>query len=188
MAEKPEQELDVEAAQAGARRSVPWLKVVIIVLVVTLLLGATALATLYFSGALGAAAGDSPQAAKTEGPAPKKAAKPQSGKPKSPLKYLALDPAFLVNFDGGSGPRFLQVTMQIGARDQAVLDAVKSQMPAVRNALVLLLSSQKPAELKTRTGKQKLRHEILAEVNKTLKKETGKAGVEGVYFTSFVMQ
>ena len=39
-----------------------------------------------------------------------------------------------------------------------------------------------------REGKEKLRADALAEIQKVMKAETGKPGVESVFFTSFVMQ
>ena len=42
--------------------------------------------------------------------------------------------------------------------------------------------------LSTQEGKAKLRKEVLKEIHKVLEAETGKEGVEEVFFTSFVMQ
>ena len=61
-------------------------------------------------------------------------------------------------------------------------------MPMIRNNLLLLLSSQDPKELNDRTGKDQLRKAILREIQKVLKNQVGAAGIEKVFFTSFVMQ
>ena len=61
-------------------------------------------------------------------------------------------------------------------------------MPVIRNNLIMLLSSQKQAEVSTRDGKEKLRADALAEIQKVLKEQTGETGAEAVYFTIFVMQ
>ena len=53
---------------------------------------------------------------------------------------------------------------------------------------MLLLSSKTYNDLITAEGKETLRKEILAEVKKILKRETGKDNIENIYFTSFVMQ
>jgi flagellar FliL protein len=52
----------------------------------------------------------------------------------------------------------------------------------------MLFSNQDPYTLNTREGKEKLRSEALGEIQKVMKQETGRAGVESVFFTSFVMQ
>lgn len=106
----------------------------------------------------------------------------------SGASYLALSPAFTVNLNDEEASRYLQVEMEVMSRSAAGLDSVKQHMPRIRNNLLLLLGQQKYYDLNTRAGKEKLQAEVLAEVQKILKAETGKPGVEAVYFTSFVMQ
>lgn len=105
--------------------------------------------------------------------------------------YFSLDPAFVVNFqdqEQRGRARFLQVTIDAMTRDEAVLDAIKTHMPVIRNNLVLLLSRQSYEALVPHEGKEKLRSEALAEIQTVLMQEIGEPGVEAVYFTSFVMQ
>lgn len=106
----------------------------------------------------------------------------------SASNYLALSPAFTVNLSDDEANRYLQVEMEVMSRSAAALDAVKLHMPRIRNALLLLLGQQKYYELNTRAGKEKLQAQVLAEIQGILKAETGKPGIEAVYFTSFVMQ
>ena len=102
--------------------------------------------------------------------------------------YLALDPPFVVNFQGDTATRFLQVGVQLMARDQKALDAAKASEPAVRNALVMLFSSQDAKTLGSRDGKEKLRADALTEIQKIVGDRAKGAALEAVYFTSFVMQ
>jgi flagellar FliL protein len=106
----------------------------------------------------------------------------------APASYLGLDPAFVVNLESGDEPHYLQAEVQLMARDAHALEAAKVHVPMLRNALLLLFGQQKPADLATRAGKEKLQQAALAEVQKVLKAETGKPVVEAVYFTSFVTQ
>lgn len=102
--------------------------------------------------------------------------------------YLALDPPFVVNFQSDTAARFLQVGVQLMAHDQKALDAAKASEPAVRNALVMLFSSQDAKTLISREGKEKLRTDALAEISKIVAERTRGATLDAVYFTSFVMQ
>jgi flagellar FliL protein len=102
--------------------------------------------------------------------------------------YLALDPPFVVNFQSDTAARFLQVGVQLMAHDQKALDAAKASEPAVRNALVMLFSSQDAKTLISREGKEKLRSDALAEISKIVAERTKGASLDAVYFTSFVMQ
>ena len=106
----------------------------------------------------------------------------------APASYLGLDPAFVVNLESGDEAHYLQAEVQLMARDAHALEAAKVHVPMLRNTLLLLFGQQKPADLATRAGKEKLQQAALAEVQRVLKAETGKPIVEAVYFTSFVMQ
>jgi flagellar FliL protein len=106
----------------------------------------------------------------------------------TPPTYVRLDPAFTVSFSGEDDLQFLQLDLQVTTQEAEVEDAIKQHMPAIRNALVLLFSSQKATDLKSRAGKEELRQRALEEIQRVLEKSTGKAGVNDVLFTSFVMQ
>lgn len=114
--------------------------------------------------------------------------KPDGKTPSAPASYVALDPPFVVNFQEGGNARFLQVTVELMSRNPGALETAKMHVPILRNSLVLLFSSQDAATLRSREGKERLRQEALAEVQKVLTQETGKPQVEALYFTSFVMQ
>lgn len=118
-------------------------------------------------------------------------AKGDSAEPpaKSQAEYfLPLDPAFVVNFRDDDAMRYLQVGVTLMAHDQAALDTVKSVDPVVRNALVMLFSRQDYSILSDPAGKQRLQAQALDAVRRIVEARTGKAGVDALYFTSFVMQ
>lgn len=102
--------------------------------------------------------------------------------------YYAMDPPFVVNFEIPAPVRFLQVTVEVMAHEQSVIDAVQKHMPVIRNNLMMLFSGQDYQVIRTREGKEALRARTLAEIQSILKQRTGKPGIEAVYFTSFVMQ
>jgi len=103
-------------------------------------------------------------------------------------QYLTLDPPFVVNFKDDQSMRFLQVGVSLMSHDAAALAAAKEADPVIRNALVLLFSSQDYSILSDAAGKQKLQAQALDAVRKIIEKRLGRPGVEALYFTSFVMQ
>jgi flagellar FliL protein len=136
-----------------------------------------------------------------------------------PALYLDMKPALVSNFaDPSGGASYLQIEMQLMARDPHVLDLAKLHMPVIRNNLLLIMSGQKVADLQTRAGKEKLQQAMLESIQHTLDevtqghaadskddkakaKEHAKdndahksdahaqtAKIEAVYFTGFVMQ
>jgi len=108
--------------------------------------------------------------------------------PKAPELFLPLDPAFVVNFQDQDSTRYLQVGVTVMTHDPAVVQAMKESDPVIRNALVMLFSSQTYTGLSDIAGKKKLQSEALEAVRKIVADKTGKPGVEALYFTSFVMQ
>jgi flagellar FliL protein len=118
--------------------------------------------------------------------------KQEAAKAKEPLApplYVAMDPPFVVNFEGEQLVRFLQITVQVMTRDPATVEVLKANDPVLRNDLLLLFANQKYDVVATRAGKEKLRSDALAAIRHVVESGGGKADrVEQVYFTSFVMQ
>ena len=103
--------------------------------------------------------------------------------------YYKFEPAFVVNFGGEGNSRYLQITVEAMSRSPEVIEAVKANEPAIRNDLVLLFSSQHYDVLMSPEGKDTLRQNTLESIRKALAKEgTKPEEIEGVYFTSFVIQ
>jgi flagellar FliL protein len=151
--------------------------IVLAVLVLVLVAGAVA-ATLSLTGAF-------PRKADAKGGDAVKAA---ASAELAPPTYINLDPPFTVAFGQGDGPQFLQTRISLTTRDPEVKKTIDANMPAVRNSLVMLLSSQNPDELRARAGKEKLRAQALAAIQRIVKKYSGKTGIDEVLFTSFLMQ
>ncbi len=101
--------------------------------------------------------------------------------------YYAIDPPLVVNFEDGSAVRFLQITMEVMARDQKAIESVQKNIPLIRNNLLLLMSNRNYQVLMSREGKEKLREEALAEIRAVQKKQGGD-DVDDLLFTSFVVQ
>lgn len=112
-------------------------------------------------------------------------AKPELSKA---AEYYALDPSIVVNFNDDRAIRFLQVGISLMTHDPAAIDAAKAAEPAIRNALLLLFSSQTYETLSSAQGKLKLQQEALKKVQGVVQRSLGRPGIEAVYFTSFVMQ
>ena len=101
--------------------------------------------------------------------------------------FFAIDPPLVVNFEDGSTVRFLQISMEVMARDQKAIDSVQKNVPLIRNNLLLLMSNRNYESLISREGKEKLRQEALAEVRAVQKKQGGD-DIDDLLFTSFVVQ
>jgi len=73
--------------------------------------------------------------------------------------FANLDP-FVVNLADDGGDRLIQLGVVLEVGDAKVASDITAQMPAVRNAILLLLSSRQSSELLTLPGKQTLAADI----------------------------
>ncbi len=105
-----------------------------------------------------------------------------------PAIYLRLKPAFVIDFNIGGKPRYIQLDLTLKSRSEEQLESAETHMPLIRNSLVLLFSNQDFNELKLVEGKQQLKMAAKNAVNAILQQETGAEGIEDVLFTNFVMQ
>ena len=151
-------------------------KLIIIIVAVLLLLGVSVGVTMTL---LGASSDES--AAETD-------AASEAEPTKQPAIYYPLSPAFVVNFEDRGRSRFLQAELTLLLRDAEVTQALDTHMPAIRNALVMLLSGQSFETLQTPEGKEALREQALVKIQEVLQQEIGKPGIEQVLFVNFVMQ
>lgn len=101
--------------------------------------------------------------------------------------FLTLE-TFTVNLQPDPDEKFLQLDVSIQVKKPEEAEALKGQMPAIRNRLLMLLTSKQASQISTIEGKQELSNEILAEVNKPFSEHGKPQKVTGVFFTSFVIQ
>ncbi|HRE30347.1 MAG TPA: flagellar basal body-associated FliL family protein [Candidatus Berkiella sp.] len=97
-------------------------------------------------------------------------------------------PAFIVNIPSNGRLRFLQVEVQLMAKNDEDVKSIESYSPLIRNDLITLFSSQNYDDLLTPDGKENLRKSALSISRKILKDNTGMPCVEQVLFTNFVTQ
>lgn len=99
------------------------------------------------------------EAAASETAAHAAAAKPEA---KGVPIFLPLDP-FIVNLSDKDVDRYAQIGITLELESTVFADQVKAYMPAVRNAILLLLAQKSSKDLLGRTGKEELAEEIMRE-------------------------
>ena len=76
--------------------------------------------------------------------------------------YLPLDP-FIVNLADKEVDRYAQIGITLELESTVFADQVKAYMPAVRNAILLILAQKSSRDLLGRAGKEELAEEIMRE-------------------------
>lgn len=109
-------------------------------------------------------------------------------KPKAPPAYKSIEPAFVVNIDDAGMMRFLQIQVELMAHDPVLIEGIDKVLPRIRGDLLMLFSAVQMDTVRSPEGREKLRRQALEVVNKALVDETGKGGVEAIYFTRLVIQ
>lgn len=102
--------------------------------------------------------------------------------------YFAIEPEFVVNYQGGGRQRFLLTEITVLARDQITIDTLSQHLPLIRNNLIQLLSRQSYDVLRTDAGREMLAQDMASDIQATLVELIGRPGIERVLFRSFVIQ
>ncbi|MCA9473907.1 MAG: flagellar basal body-associated FliL family protein [Nitrospirales bacterium] len=100
-----------------------------------------------------------------------------------PGPIVELD-GFVLNLADREELRYLKMTIKLELDRPEEKTDFPSKVPAIRDSLLVLLSSKESHMLRTTNGKRRVREEILERVNGIMKK--GK--IANVFFTDFVIQ
>ncbi|HRK57494.1 MAG TPA: flagellar basal body-associated FliL family protein, partial [Burkholderiaceae bacterium] len=84
--------------------------------------------------------------------------------------------------------RYLQIKLVAEVKDQPASEVVKNLMPAVRNEIILLLSTKRADEILSREGKEALVKDIVAAANRPLARTEAEQGVESINITHMIVQ
>lgn len=106
-----------------------------------------------------------------------------SGAHEEPGPIMELEP-FLLNLADRDELRFLKVSIKLELDRPEEKTDFQNKVPAIRDALLILLSSKESQLLRTVNGKRRVREEIMTRVNGVMSK--GK--IANVFFTDFIIQ
>lgn len=129
-------------------------------------------------------------AAEEEGAEEEEAPEEESGghaDPKTALTFVPFE-TFTVNLLPDPDEKFLQLDLTMEVKGAELAEKLKAQMPALRNRVLLLLTSKKASDISTPEGKAQLSQELLEELKKPLGAHGKKLKITQVLFTSFVIQ
>lgn len=102
--------------------------------------------------------------------------------------YVSLSPAFVVNVSDGERVHHMQLTVQLKLSGSDLAGYIEQHNAALRHEMVMLLSGQPVAELKTAQGKIKLSQQALTALQNVMTENIGVPAIEAVYFTDMIIQ
>lgn len=101
----------------------------------------------------------------------------------APGQIFDVDP-FIVNLADGPDIKYLKLTVKLELDRADAVEELKARTPALRDSILILLSSKESTTLRTAQGKLQLRDEIVQRVNGLLPRPW----VKTAYFLEFVLQ
>ena len=180
MADKEKEE--EQTTEGGEKKKSSLLLIIIIgVLVLILIIGAV-VAFLMMGNEEPAAANGAPTQQEASA-APEEDTEPSNPSLTEVGLMYPLD-GFTVNLLSESGKRYLKVEMNLELEGEELSPELDTKKPVFRDVIIRILSSKSLEEISTIKGKEKLKEQIVSDLNMRLK--DGK--VKNVYFTDFVVQ
>ncbi len=172
-----EEETEEQEQSPEEKKSSPLMLIIlIVVLILVILIGA-----IVFILMMG---GDDDAIQPQQSPSAKeRRADPQMSSMMEVGPMFPLD-AFTVNLLSESGRRYLKVEMNIELDGEELGVELESKTAVVRDVIIRLLSSKSLEEISTAKGKDKLKEQIVDQLNMRLKD----GHINNVYFTEFVIQ
>lgn len=102
--------------------------------------------------------------------------------------FIPINPPIIVNITDGQRIRHMQVIIEIKLTDPSKSSKIDLHKGPIRHELILLLSSQDSATISTAQGKEQLRKDALAAIQKVMQDLEGEPIIESLYFTNFIIQ
>lgn len=102
--------------------------------------------------------------------------------------YFAFKPEFIVNFPAQGRAQYFMAELSVSTQEEEVLDVLETHQPELRNDLLMLFGNQDANLVTSVEGKTRLREETLAAVQAVVEKHYGRAAINDVFFTRFVVQ
>ena len=101
--------------------------------------------------------------------------------------YYTFPDNFTTNLKGSKA--FLQISVGVSTQyDETVIENVESHQLALRSEVLSAVSEFSVEQIEGKSGRDDLADKIKNAMNERLEELEGFGGVEGVYFTSFVLQ
>jgi flagellar FliL protein len=116
------------------------------------------------------------RAAEEEAPAPTSSA------------YVSLGDPMVLNLSSTRRLTFLQLSADVLVSDSDAEETIKLHVPAIRHSLIILLSEQKAADIKSPTKREEIRLQATQQVQALVADLSGSKDVGEVLFSSILVQ
>ena len=173
---------DIVLGEQGANKGMSKIKLMIIAVVALVLIGGGSGLAYYLL-----ADDESPETAEEIAKSSQELALAESDSGLS-ATYVAMPRPFVFNVIDGKRDRLVQIKVQLMVRGAEHEKLAKKHVPLLEGTLVRIFSAATAAQLRSPDGKDQLREYAQKALNESISKLEGKAIIDTVLFTGFVLQ
>ena len=104
--------------------------------------------------------------------------------------YVALDPDIVTNYAGDNSKKlgYLRLTIEMMLDDPEFIMEIEHHMPLLRASAIEIVGAQSEQKVRSLTGREDMRREILSKFKGLLMRETGNEIVKDIIFTKYLRQ
>jgi len=104
--------------------------------------------------------------------------------------YIALDPDIITNYAGDNSKKlgYLRLTIEIMLDNPEHIDDIEHHMPLLRANAIAVIGGKSEQQVRSLTGREELRRDILKNFRDILNKETGSEVVKDIIFTKYLRE
>lgn len=104
--------------------------------------------------------------------------------------YIALDPDIITNYAGDNSKKlgYLRLTVEIMLDNAKYIGDIEHHMPLLRATAIEVIGAQSEQQVKSLTGREEMRREMLKRFRSNLIKETGNEVIKDIIFTKYLRQ
>lgn len=118
-------------------------------------------------------------------------AEEESEEPAQPsYAYVALEPDIVTNYISNNSSRlgFVRITVELMLEGAENIAVVEHHMPLLRSIVIEVIGAQSESRVRSISGREEIRREILRQFKDVMLRETGVETVRDVIFTRYLRQ
>jgi flagellar FliL protein len=118
-------------------------------------------------------------------------ATPRPGHAQKPnYAYVGLEPDIVTNYAGDNSKKlgYVQVTIEMMVTDPSKIMDIEHHMPLLRATAIEVFGAQAEDKIRSLTGREYIRKQLLQKFKAIMKHETGESVIENIIFTKYLRQ
>ena len=110
--------------------------------------------------------------------------------PPTEVVYYGFDPDIVTNYvsENRRSLGYLRVSVELMLHNKELLKTIEYHEPLILDTIISILSKQPEQRVKSLSGREEIRLQILEQLQTVMKRETGQTIVQDILFTKYLYQ